>query len=435
MRVSARGRIRELQAQPGPGLEAMLQLDRAARMPRLIAGARSLAAALRELDLVLVGLGSIGLHFANHCARLGVRTLLLIDPARFKSESCLTHPLQPDELGRSKVEVAGAHAKAVSPQTRVFVCAEAFECLPLAALAGASAILLATDNLLAESRVSRAALQLGIPLVQAAVEGRTLTAQVRHLANAGEQSPDLPCGYNREEWEQLDRGTRYSCAGAGSGSGSKSSAESTTAPAEPTQVPTTSVSHLCALAANLAMMELTRRAVGVGDPLASTELSYSAFSQQITHTRLERRASCPADHTRMSLAPSSADLGELSVGELLSAAGCDSDAPRSVSLHVEGRRFVALARCKCPTPPRVDRFVADDDEARPCANCGQRLLPHPLHVFDEVPLTALDGFRGRSLSSLGAPSPPSIRVRAERATTFLFRPQLPYGPARGTRGA
>jgi molybdopterin/thiamine biosynthesis adenylyltransferase len=408
----------------------MLQLNRAARMPRLIAGARSLAAALCELDLVLVGLGSIGLHFASHCARLGVRSLFLIDPARFKSESCLTHPLQPDELGRSKVEVAGAHAKAVSPQTRVFVCAEAFECLSLSALAGASAILLATDNLLAESRVSRAALQLGIPLLQAAVEGRTLTAQVRHLANAGEQSPDLPCGYNREEWEQLDRGTRYSCAGTGtgSGSGSGSAAESTTAPAEPTQVPTTSVPHLCALAANLAMMELTRRAVGAGDPLASTELSYCGFTQQITHTRLERRASCPADHTRMRLAPSTADLGELSVGELLRTAGCDSDALRSVSLHVEGRRFVALARCKCATPPRIDRFVADDDEARPCPSCGQRLLPHPLHVFDEVPLTALDGFRGRSLSSLGAPSPPAVRVRAERATTFLFRPQLPYGP-------
>ena len=30
-----------------------------------------------------------------------------------------------------------------------------------------------------------------------------MTAQVRHLANAGEQSPDLPCGYNQEEWEQL----------------------------------------------------------------------------------------------------------------------------------------------------------------------------------------------------------------------------------------
>jgi molybdopterin/thiamine biosynthesis adenylyltransferase len=429
MKVSAPQPLRELHARPGPGLDAMRQLDRTARLPQLLDVSCDFGEIIRGLDLVVIGVGSVGMHLVDHCARLGVRSLLLVDPGRFKPESTLTHPVQPGDLGRTKVTAAGAHAKAISPDTRIFVIERAFESLPMSTWAGASAFLLASDNLLAESRVSQAALQLGIPLLQAAVEGRTLTAQVRSLSNADDQSPDLPCGYSQDEWEQLDRGTRYSCAGASAAGASWAGTESTAPAAEPTQVPTASVPHLCAIAANLALMELTRRAVGVGDLLESRVIEYCGFTQRITHTRLERKADCPLDHTRMKLERSGSDLGQRSIRELQRAAGCDGDPLRSVSFHVEGQRFAVLASCKCPTHPRLDRFVANGQDAGPCPKCGERRRPHVLHSHDEVPLSALDEHRARSLASLGAGSPGGVRVRGERGTTLFYRPALPQARA------
>jgi molybdopterin/thiamine biosynthesis adenylyltransferase len=413
-------RIREIDTEAGQATDAMRRLDRSARMPDLLGVSRELGAAMRGLRLAVIGCGSVGLAVADVPARLGVDRLLLVDPARFKPASVLTHPCLPQDLGRSKAIVAGERAKAVGPDTQVFAFDGCFEELPTHVLVGTSYLLLASDNLRCEASVSQTALHLGIPVLQGSVYGRTLTAQVRSIVSGDNgEGPCLCCAFGEREWEDLDRGTVFSCTGADT---------SSAAPAERSRIPTESLPHLCGIAANLLCIELSRRALGIGDAEESRVVDFCGLTHRTTVTPLRRRADCPLDHERLQLTPSKRDLGESAPRELLRAAGYEGWDPRRVTLSVEGRSFSSLAVCDCDAHPTLGRFLPTGSAAGACPRCGAERLPHPLHTHDEVPIGALAGQLDYPLKSLGATAPSSVRLRGERGAVLFHRS---FGEAAG----
>jgi molybdopterin/thiamine biosynthesis adenylyltransferase len=409
-------RLREIHAEPGAALDAMRRLDTNARMPELLDVRRGVGPVMRELDLGIVGNGSVGLHLADIAARNGVRSIRLVDPASIKLESLLTHPCAPGDLRRSKALLAAERAKAVSPRTRVFAFEGAFEELPAHFLAGVSFLLLASDNLRCEASVSQYALHFGIPVVQGSVYGRTLTAQVRSVTSApAGRGPCLACGFGEREWEELDRGTIFSCTGVGAPSN---------AAAERSSVPTASLAHLCGLAAHLAFMDVTRLALGLGDPGESRLLEYCGYTHRTTVTPLARRDDCPLDHEQFRLEPRAQDLGGSTLRALLRTAGYLEADPLRVTVTVERHCFTSLAACKCDAPPRLGHFLEIGATAGVCPTCGLDRRPHPLHTFDEVPVALLAEQLDRPLAELGVPSPTSIRFRGE-AGSVLFHRRFP----------
>jgi molybdopterin/thiamine biosynthesis adenylyltransferase len=399
-------------------------LDRSERTPKLVDVPRGVGPAMRDLYLAVIGNGSVGMAVADVPARLGVSRLLLVDPARLKPASVLTHPCWPGDLGRSKAIVAGERAKAVGPNTRVFAFDGTFDELPTYVLAGASYLLLASDNLRCEASVSQRALHLGIPVLQGSVYGPTLSAQVRSIAsNDGETAPCLCCGFGEREWKDLDHGTLFSCAGADA---------SSAAAAEPSPIPTASLPQLCGTAANFVCTELTRRALGIGDAQESRVVEYCGFTHRTTVTPLWRNSDCPMDHTRHRLEPRARDLGRSAPRELLRQAGYEGADPRRVTLVVEGFCFASLALCGCDVHPTLGRFVPTGSTAGTCRHCGRPRTPHPMHTHEEVPMNALAGRLDRTLESLGAPAPTSVRVRGEGGTVLFHRR---FAQAGGQTGA
>jgi hypothetical protein len=338
---------------------------------------------------------------------------LLIDPARFKATSVLTHPCLPQDLDRSKAIVAGERAKALAPETRVFAFEGSFEELATHLLAGMSYLLLASDNLRCEASVSQASLHFGVPVLQGSLFGRTLTAQVRSIVSGDDgEGPCLCCAFGAREWEDLDRGTVFSCTGPHA---------SAAAPAERSRIPTESLPHLCRITADLLCMELTRRVLEIGDGSESRHLEYCGYTHRTTVTPLRRRADCPLDHARLRLAPCERDLGESAPRELLREAGLEGWDPRRVTLTVEGRSFSSLAFCGCQTHPTLGRFFSTGSPAGACPHCGLERQMHPLYTHDEVPLSALAGQLDCSLASLGATAPGSVRLRGERGGVLFHR--------------
>jgi len=185
----------------------------AARLPKFIGGPADAAMKLMLLRVMIIGLGSVGGRIATHVARIGVAMLWLVDPKCFKSESLLTHEIEPRDVGKSKARTIARRCKAISPATRVFHFDGGVECLPLDAFADADLVVMATDNLAAEIEVGQRCLCLGKPLVQASVHGDTLTAQVRWFGNTDAQGPCPACGFGQTEWRMLDEQTRFSCEG------------------------------------------------------------------------------------------------------------------------------------------------------------------------------------------------------------------------------
>lgn len=413
-------RIREIHAKPSRTTDTMRRLNRNARLPKFVDAPCDLGAALRDQYVVQIGCGSVALSVSDNMARIGVGRLLVVDPARMKPTSVLTHPCWPVDLDRPKAVVAGERAKAVSPDTQVFAFDGAFEELPTHVLAEASFLLLASDNLRCEASVSQRALQLGIPVLQGSVYGPTLSAQVRSIASGeGGAGPCLCCSFSAREWEDLDRGTSFSCTGADA---------SRRAAAEHARTPTASLPHLCSTAANLLCTEHTRRTLGIGDAEESRLIEYCGYTHRTTVTPLLRNTKCTLDHGRYRLEPGARDLGRSTPRELLRQAGYEGADPCRVTITVEGFWFAALALCGCAVLPALGRFVPLGSTAGACFDCGWPRRPHPIHSYEEAPVRALAGRLDRTLAWLGALAPTAVRVRGESgAVLFHSRFAQPGG--------
>jgi hypothetical protein len=74
----------------------------------------------------------------------------------------------------------------------------------------------------------------------------------------------------------------------------------------------------------------------------------------------------------------------------------------------------------------LERFVCLDGSAGRCPRCQEERGIHPFYAMDEVPFAALGRRLDRSLASLGAPAPESVRVRGERGACLVYR-ALPEG--------
>ena len=74
-------KLQEIRARRGAGARAMRTLDRDARAPRLLDApieGGDAGACMRALQLIVVGLGSVGSYFSDLLARATVASLLLI---------------------------------------------------------------------------------------------------------------------------------------------------------------------------------------------------------------------------------------------------------------------------------------------------------------------------------------------------------------------
>jgi molybdopterin/thiamine biosynthesis adenylyltransferase len=411
--------LHEIHIEETPARAAARRVDRDLRTPAFLDVPREKRAIGCGLHLLGIGAGGVGLAAIEPLAHCEPDSFTIIDPSCFKVESLLTHAtILPEDIGRPKALVAAERAKAASPRTRVLAFVGPFEALPIGIAAHGSHWVLGTDNLQVELRVAQAALHLGRPVIQGSVWGPGLIAHVRSLAASHDGSgPSLCCGFNGAEWEQADAGTVFSCSG---------SSEPTTAWA-PSQTPTRSVAPLCATAGSLVALELTRRKLGIGDPSESRVVEFNGYTFATTATPLQRRAECPLDHQRLRLLPEDDALGQRTPRELLDRSGCSDADPRRVTFTIPGRRFAKLTACRCHAHEVLERFVSIGGSAGRCPRCAMERAAHPLYSYDEVPAAVLGSQLDRSLASLGAPAPASVRVRGERGACLVYRRLPEYG--------
>ena len=342
-----------------PRWAAMPQAD--ARMPDFVGGPGHAAvrSRLSGLSVAIAGAGSIGLGIVDRLVRLGIRSLLVTDPARFKKESMLTHPIvTPSAIGTPKAVFAARHAGKTSPQNLVRFAVGEIQDLPLFELACCDMIIAATDTLQSELVIAALARRLGIPLVRAAVEGQTLTAQVAIYSNSSDATPCPGCSFGRQEWEQVDTAVRFSCAGSGELE-------------DPTErEPTMSTPGLCGTAADLAVNQVLRLVLGLGQPVMDTLLTYCALGNVASVTEMRRHRDCPCDHRPFSRVRLDGKLADETAADLLTASNLG--VPSDLTLAIDGFVYIERAACACGQPVR-GRFVRTNGDGATCPACGRNL--------------------------------------------------------------
>jgi len=373
---------------------------REARLPAFIGLAEPAGPRLDALGVMVIGCGSVGANIVLHLARLQVGSLWLVDPARLKPESLLTHPMEPRGIGLAKVDYFGRVAKAISPKTRVSAFAGPVQSLPLLAFAGVDLVVMATDNLAAEIEVGQRSIHHRKPLVQASVHGDTLVAQVRFWRNDDGSGPCPACGFGTAEWDHVNRETTFSCGGNGHHRG------------QVTTAPTMSVSFLCAMSAEMAMTQLLRHVLGLGPSPGDSVLEYCGYKTQVSSSSLVRNPACRCEHVAWDHAGVPGPIPPMSLRKIALEAGFDgSTPPDDLSFLVDELTFAEQVVCCGVTQP-VRRFCEPGAVVARCSQCGQALRPQRFYSHRPTPAAVLATLVEEPLERLGAESVEWVVVRS-----------------------
>lgn len=367
---------------------------------------------LRALAIAVIGCGSIGGRVAVLLARMGIGGLLLVDPKSYKPASLTTHEIGPEDVGKPKALAVARRCKAASPTTRVTAFPGPVEALDLAALGDASAVAMAPDLLSVEIEVGQRCLWLGKPLIHASVHGPTLTVQVRFFGNATGAGACPRCLYGSAELELLARQARFSCEGG----------PAAAAPLPHEAGATNSLGAICSMAASLAVLQILRHLLGLGQPVADTMLEYCGFTHRTVVSPLERNPKCPSEHAVLGQAAVPEPLAGRSLAQAVQAA-TGIPAPPDAQFEVAGHDWVEFAGCGCERPSPVRRFIERGraDLGR-CPRCAAMRVPLQFHTYRAVSAAILGAAIGRPLRKLGVRRADSILLRTGDAGT-LIRPQ------------
>jgi molybdopterin/thiamine biosynthesis adenylyltransferase len=399
--------------------------DVAVRMPQFVGYRGDAARGVRAGRFMVVGNGSIGRAVAMHFGRLQVAELRLVDPGRYDAENLLTQPIAPEDVGEPKAACTGRLVKRLSPATRVLAFDGPAEELDPSDYLDLSAVVLATDNLHVETDVGRMCHALGAPLIQAAVDGPTLVAQVRLWNNDDEQAACPACHFSPAEWIAMDAERSYRCGGPAAGQ------------AETATRPTMSISPLCALAADVAVLRAVRLTLGLGKPEPDSLVEYCGFTHRTVTSPLAGNPSCRFDHRRWRTLAVDGPLGDYSAAALFHLADLDETAA-GAGLSVSGAMFVERAVClHCSARRRVRCFLHDSAEI-PCLTCGASAVAEPFRSHRTVTVRRLGGTAGRPLAQLGigtdgvaaAGGPRSVILHDGRESVLVYQSvtNLPRSP-------
>jgi len=384
-----------------------------ARLPNFVGAPPASDEKLRGLKVAVVGCGAVGGSIALGLARLQIHTLWLFDKGKFKAESILTHCVFPGDISGPKASILGRRVKHISPATRVFVFDGPVESSDLRVMADADLTVLATDNLFAEIEVGQRCLWLGQPLVQAAVHGETLVAQIRFFANRS-NGPCPACGYSQAEWQALDNQTRYSC----------DALNDEAADAETDGPPTMSVSFLCAMAADLALVQILRHMLDLGSAVENNMLQYCGFDHQTIVSALKRNRRCPCDHTAYRQATTLRAIADFTLSELARMAGYDTAVGlNGVSFQLGRLSFCESAACRCMAMRPLRRFFAAGARVGRCRSCGEKIVPLPFYTHNPVPANVIADQMERPLRELGAESAAWVKLRGPRRSMLFYSPE------------
>jgi molybdopterin/thiamine biosynthesis adenylyltransferase len=346
------------------------------RMPEFMGLARGVnpRALLAGTRVVLIGVGSVGARAALHCGRCGVGELVLVDGKPFGPNFFTQATRGARDVGRGKASTVARWVRAVAPDTTVRAYARPIEAVPWSALEGADLAIASTDNLPAEVEAGRRFLALGRPLVMASVHGPSLTAEVRTFSNRDADRPCPACCFTEAERRQLDGQVRFSCDPSGA------------ARARVTGPPTASVSPLCSIAADLAVIELLSIRLGLGAELGDRVRQYNFYTHATTTTPLARNRACPVEHVVLHRAAVARRPGDCTLRECAAAAGVrDDDEFLRTTIDVDGMVYAARVTClRCGADAPHHRFLRPGAPTRRrCASCGgPGLVPHPFHTHE-----------------------------------------------------
>jgi molybdopterin/thiamine biosynthesis adenylyltransferase len=347
---------------------------------------------LQNSVAAVLGVGNIGGWVAQHLAMVGIG-LILVDKDTVREENLGTQGFTQDVLGLSKVTARAQHLHRLNPSCRIDTLPVHIEHLGLGALREAKVIYCCLDNQRIRTLVNELATHLGIPWVDAAVDGsgKSLFARVAAYDPRSPVSPCYLCPHDRESLGEIMReGRGKSCPVWQWG-------ERATVTA-----PTLAISALGAAVASMQVLWGLKILLGYGQDITGRELYLDLDRNLLTTQMLKRNPRCVFDHEVFSLTPVGRVGDETTVGETFAMA--EERLGASVTLQLHRHSLVTEIRCpRCAAVRQPYRLLemTTTEEAR-CA-CGAIMQPLATGLRDRWRREDAAAFLHKTWTEIGLP--------------------------------
>jgi hypothetical protein len=358
---------------------------------------------LNERMVAVLGLGAVGGRCLLMLARLGVGTLLGVDPDSYGPESWRTQPAVFGEA-KCKAWALGEEAHTINPAIRV-LCGRGFaQDVPLKLLRCADVLVVAGDNLEVVVWAGSMAAALGKPLIQGAVHGETRTALVRGYDLSDPENVCPACALGRREW--AIQASRFGC-------------DPQTARARGRE-PTRTLPTICSTAADLTASETLKWLEGKEQhALRGQELALCLQTYRQFRTTLPRNKQCRCPHRRWQLVD--LDNDETTLTDLAKQLGFSGGF--QVRAEQPWIRFAICSACDRQTP--ILRFAAFGSDVGQCS-CGQQLHAAPLGSCSVIPGSDLQQCLDLPLPQLGLENGTAVGLSQADDWTYFFLPGEPW---------
>ncbi len=305
----------------------------------------------------LVGVGGIGAPGAVQLARLGVGRLVLMDPD-ICEPSNLSRTFVRSDLGKYKVHAVRDEIARCGLGTEVLALpGDVAYDLSWGMVSRLDLVVGALDNRAARVALSRAAWRAGVPLVDTAQDGESLTALARVFLPSG-TGACYQCGLSAADYRYIGR--NVPCT------------------REDPEVPRLPTTGLEAGVAAALLASLTARVLLEGpETVAGMEYRISLGDYSFMTTRLQRNAACRFDHRtwpgEAATLAAPAPVGRMTLGEI--ADFLRTELGEGFSLHLDRDVVTDLA---CPECGHVNRGIAARrSDTVHCERCDEAISPPP----------------------------------------------------------
>lgn len=314
--------------------------------------------------------GNIGSHLIPHLGRTpDVSQITLVDRDRYEPDNLLAQDIEKRDIGRPKAEVQARRLRRINPELAVVSLNADVEDVPLGALR-ADVILACLDSRRARLVVNQAAWRLGVPWINAGVDGQELLVRVQTFV-PGADAACLECAWEQADYEAVEQD--YPCQ-----SGQL---------AAPTNAP----SSLGALAAALQAIECRKLMANERDQsLAGRDLMIDARHHRQFVTAFHRSAACRMpDHAGWHIGMLDAPPSRLTLRAMQIVGAANADGGDDVVFRVAGQRLVLRLRCPtCGASRHAFRLERTLRNGPVCRHCGARMRASGFDLSDGAPLSA-----------------------------------------------
>lgn len=364
-------------------------MDRHQRDSRLDAiawlGPQGLAQ-LRARRIAVLGVGNVGGETARHLAMMGI-PLLLVDRGTVEPANLGTQGFVEDDLGLTKVEARRRALQRLNPACPIDVLALDLDTMGFATLRSADLWLCCLDSLRLRARVNEMALRLGIPWIDAAIDGAGRSFARVAAYDPQSDSACFLCGYGPADGQHLlQQGLPMPCQTLTAVNGD----------APPTQA----VSAIGAVAAGMQVLWALEHALKPS-PSPGQEFLLNLDSREARSLRRGRDPHCIVGHEQWELTEGLNQSHSLC--EVFALAETTLGAP--VTMTLLHRTLVTTRTCaQCGNTHRLSRTLDALERDHERCGCGGSYSIPGAALLDRFTRSEAAEFLDRSLQQLGIPA-------------------------------